>query len=146
MNTVSTTPALRATRALSERMVLARYRSKRAAHVVLERSSALVQREPIAASTQCLERLQLPCGIELAAQPADQHFDYIAVAFLVVRIQVRCKLVFGNHAFAVAHEMLQQAILVRGEIDFHAIELHRLCGEIELERPAANAILSGTGR
>ena len=86
-------PAPTATRALSERISVA-------------------EREAIASSAQRLQRLQRAVGIELAPQPPDQHLDHVAVALLVVRIQMRGQLVLRQHAPALAHQVLEQPVLV----------------------------------
>lgn len=50
--------------------------------------------ESVTTTAQCFDRPQGASRVEFLSQTCDQNLDDIAVAFFVVRIQMRCKLIF----------------------------------------------------
>src|SRR6476659_4102534 len=74
-------------------------------------------REPVAQAADGLDHV----GRNLLAQPADEHLDGIAVAVEVLLVKVLDQLGAGDHALVVMHQVGEQAILVRGELDRLAI-------------------------
>src|SRR6516225_1856613 len=54
------------------------------------------QRQTITAPAQRLDRVQAVLGVELAAQPPDQHLDDVAVALEVLIVQAFGELALGD--------------------------------------------------
>src|SRR5689334_890547 len=75
-------------------------------------------REPVAQPTYGLDHV----GRDLLAQTADEHLDGVAVAVEVLLVEVLDQLGARHHALVVMHQVGEQAVLVRGELDRLAIE------------------------
>src|SRR5437762_4994838 len=91
--------------------------------------------------------MQLVPRVELAAQPSDQHLDDVAVALEVLVVQPLGELGLGDHIAGAQHEVLEDAVLERGELHWRAADLHALRARIQRyasarelrARPAARA-------
>src|SRR5688572_744394 len=77
-----------------------------------------VLREAIAKTANGLDHL----GRNLLAQPADEHLDGIRIAVEVLLVKVLDQLRARDDALVVMHEIGEQAVFVRGELDGLAIE------------------------
>src|ERR1700722_11873505 len=88
------------------RIIGARLRSTRSAR----------QAQAITAAAQGFDRLDGLFRIEFAAQPADQHFDHIAVAVKVLFIQALGKFALGDHLAGTQHQVLEYSILKTGQL------------------------------
>src|SRR5437868_5312666 len=75
-------------------------------------------RETVAEAADGLDHV----GRNLLAQPADEDFDRVAVAVEVLFVEMLDQLGAGHHALVVVHEVGEQAVLVRGELDGLAVE------------------------
>src|SRR5215510_2627950 len=75
-------------------------------------------------------------GRDLLAQAADEHLDGVGVAVEVLLVEVLDQLAAGHHALVVVHEIGEQPVLVRGELDGLAIEGDAGGLGVEAQRPA----------
>src|ERR1700749_5317876 len=60
--------------------------------------------------------------IQLFADAADEHLDGVGVAVEVLVVEMLDELGARDHAAGVVHQIGQQAILVRGELDRRAVD------------------------
>src|SRR6476661_7106951 len=75
-------------------------------------------REAIAQAADGLDHI----GRDLLAQPANEHLDGVGVAVEVLLVEMLDQLGARHDALVVMHEIGEQAILVRGELDRLASE------------------------
>src|ERR1700686_2186543 len=68
------------------------------------------QAQAIAATAKSLDRFDELVGIELAAQPAHQYFDHVAVAVEVLFVQPFGQLALRNYLAGAQHQMFENAI------------------------------------
>src|SRR6185437_6793690 len=95
---------------------IATHSNRRRLRECMARAPALLgglagQGEPIAPAAQRLDRLQLVLRIELASQPADQHFDDVAVSLEVLVIEALGQLGLGDDVTRAQHQVLEDAVL-----------------------------------
>src|SRR5579863_10277989 len=62
------------------------------------------QAQAVAAAAQGFDRLDGLIGVELAAQAADQHFDYVAVAIEILFVQPLGEFALGDHLAGAQHQ------------------------------------------
>src|SRR5207237_1482950 len=94
------------------------------------------QREPITPAAQRLDGTQLVLRVELAAQAPDQHLDDVAVALEVLVIQALGQFRLGDHIPGAQHQVLENAVLERGELNGCAAHCHGLRARIQHHRSA----------
>src|SRR5262245_16610870 len=61
-------------------------------------------------------------GGNFLAQAADEHLDGVGVAVEVLLVEVLDQLAARDHTLVVVHEVGEQPVLVRGELDRLAVE------------------------
>src|ERR1700686_2015346 len=72
------------------------------------------QAQAIAAAAKSLDRFDELLGIELAAQPAHEHFDHVAVAVIVLFIQPFGEFALRDYFAGAQHQMFEYAIFETG--------------------------------
>src|SRR5262245_42886857 len=82
---------------------------------------------------------------ELPADAADKHLDGVGVAIEVLIVEMLDQLAARDHAAGVVHEIGEQAVLVRGELDRVAVHAHAAGAGIEAHRAAIELALGVPG-
>src|SRR6516225_9146494 len=98
-------------------------------------------REPVAKAANGLDHVR---G-DLLAQPADEHFDGVGIAIEVLLVEMLDELGARDDALVVMHQVGEQTILMRGQLDRLAIECHARGFGVEAQRTALDVALGVTG-
>src|SRR5688572_1830467 len=72
--------------------------------------------EAIALSPNGVDGFQGFFGIELLAQAADEHFKHIAVAIVILLIEVFGEFGFRYHFAGMQHEVFEHLVFIRREL------------------------------
>src|SRR5215831_2161548 len=83
---------------------------------------------------------------ELFANAADEHLDGIGVAIEVLVVEMLDQFAARDHAAGMMHEVGEQAIFVRGELDRIAVDGHAAGTGVEAPGAAIELALGVTGR
>src|SRR5262249_31773518 len=83
---------------------------------------------------------------KLLADAADEDLYRVAVAVEILVVEVLDQLGARSHAGAVMHEIGQQSVFVRGELDRIALDRDSAGAGIETHRPAVELALGMPGR
>src|SRR5690349_14356423 len=90
------------------------------------------RREQVAQPTHRLDHVDA----ELPADAPDEDLDRVRVAVEILVIEMLDKLGAGYDPAGVVHEIGQQPVLVRGELDRRAVDGHPAGARIEADRAA----------
>src|SRR5215813_4646123 len=100
------------------------------------------QREQIAQAAYRLDHVDA----ELLADAADEDLDGVGVTIEVLIVEVLNELRARHHAAGMMHQIGQQAVFVRGELDRVAVDRHTPGAGVEPNRAAVELALGVTGR
>src|SRR5262245_31076075 len=98
--------------------------------------------EEIAEPTDGLDEVDA----ELLADATDEHLDGVRVAVEVLVVEMLDQFRARNHTAGVMHQVGEQAIFVRRELDRVAVDRHPAGARIEAHGPAIELALGMTGR
>ncbi|GCC46815.1 hypothetical protein chiPu_0030797, partial [Chiloscyllium punctatum] len=83
---------------------------------------------------------------QLLADAADEHLDGVGVAVEVLVVEMLDQLGARNHPPGVVHQIVEQIVFVRGQLDRVAVDGHALGAGVERYRPAHQLDLGMPGR
>src|SRR5262245_6418875 len=83
---------------------------------------------------------------ELLADATDEHLDGVRVAVEILVVEMLHQLGARNHPAGVMHQVREQAIFMRRELDRVAVHRHPAGAGIEAYGPAIELALGMTGR
>src|SRR5258705_13805206 len=83
---------------------------------------------------------------QLLANPSDEHLDGVGIAIKVLVVKMLDQLRARHHAAGMMHEIGEQPIFVRGELDRIAIHRDAPGAGVEPHRPAVELALGVAGR
>src|SRR5689334_8556897 len=100
---------------------------------------------------QCQQVAQPPYRLnhvdtELLANPSDEYLDGVGIAIEILVVKVLDQLRARHHAAGVMHEIGEQPIFMRGELDRIAVHRDAPSARIEPHRPAVELALGVTSR
>src|SRR5204863_6883689 len=98
-------------------------------------------RQPIAEAADGLDHVWR----NLLSQAADEYLDGVGVAVEVLLVEMLDELGAGHHALVVMHQVGEQAVLVRGELDRLASERDPGGLGVEAQGPALEVALGVAG-
>src|SRR6185437_7279517 len=90
----------------------------------------------VSASTYRLDGYEAAFRVQLAPQPADEHFEHVGVAVEILLVDVLGEVGLGNQLAGVQHQVFQHLVFVAGEVDQLAFHRHRLRGGVQLDHAA----------
>src|SRR5690606_28628316 len=79
--------------------------------------------ETVALATHRFDRLQALVGVEFLAQATHEDFQHVAVAVVVLLVEVLSEFGLGDHLARMQHQVFQNLVLVRGQINVPAVHL-----------------------
>src|SRR6185436_1396509 len=100
---------------------------------------------------QCQQVTQPPYRLnhvnaELLANPSDEDLDGVGIAIKVLVVEMLDQLGARHHATCVVHEIGEQPIFMRRELDRIAVDRDAPGAGVEPDRPAVELALGMTGR